>query len=368
VNLSDVARLRLRNQRIAVAGFGSAEEVVGWLGAVQSQEYALARWSVGMRMTGRGGAPAVESEVERAIAEGRVLRTHILRPTWHFVLPRDIRPVMRLTAPRIRVFSARRDEQLGLDARQLAAAYDLISAALEGERHLTRPELGGVLERGGISPEGQRLAYILIGAEMELLVASGEPSGTKQTYALLDERAPEGRNEPFERDRALADLARRYFTGHGPATIADFTWWSSLSTADARRGLAANGSALERLEVDGTDYWWAGDTARGPDDPSPTAHLLQGFDEYVVGYRSPRTVVNLAGLGPHTALGVPSWLHGVFLDGQLVGWWRRAAAKEGARVETKLFRGLSIREQSALRHAVGRYADFAGSTTSPHSE
>src|SRR3990172_2435599 len=184
--LADIARLRLRNQRIAGGRLRSAQEVVGWLGAVQSQEYALARWSVGMRTAGRGGAPAVESDVEAAIASGAILRTHILRPTWHFILPRDIMPVMRLTAPRIRLqTSTRVYQQLGLTDRQLARAHDLIGAALAGGRHQTRRELADVLVRGGGSVDGQRLAYIFYAAEFELLVCSGVRKGAKQTYALL---------------------------------------------------------------------------------------------------------------------------------------------------------------------------------------
>jgi hypothetical protein len=131
--------------------------------------------------------------------------------------------------------------------------------------------------------------------------------------------------------------------------------------ADARRGIGASASALERVDVDGTDHWWAGDTTDGPDDPSPTAHLLQGFDEYVVGYRSPRRYLSLAGLGPHTGLGVPSWLHGVFIDGQHVGWWRRAGGRSKPGVETRLFRDLDRSEQSAVQGAIHRYLEFVGS-------
>ena len=351
----EIARLRLRNQRVAGARLKSAEEVVGRLGAVQSQEYSLARWSVGMRTVG-----LQELEVERAVADGRILRTHILRPTWHFVLPADIRPMMRLTARRVNVLTQRRNEQLGLDSRERARAYDLIVAALSGGRHLTRRELGAAIERGGISVDGQRLAYIVIGAEVELLVCSGAPKGSWQTYALLDERVPLRPDEgAFDSDRALADLTRRYFTSHGPATVGDFTWWSSLSTADARRGIAANGSALEPLEVGGATYWWAGDQGTDhPDDPSPTVHLMQGFDEYIVGYRSPRTEINLAGLAPPGALSRPPFLHAVLLDGQLIGWWRRVTRKEGLGVETRLLRELGTREKSALVSAVERYASF----------
>jgi hypothetical protein len=352
VKLADIAGLRLRVQRLALGSrrFRTPEEVVGWLGAVQSQEYALAKWSVGMRMAGRGGRPAGQSAVESAMAAGRILRTHILRPTWHFVLPRDIGWMQQLTAPRWAPVVARRHTQLGIEPADQRRALDAITAALAGGKQLTRPELGAAIERGGVSVDGQRLAFIVMAAETSLLIASGAHRGAAPTYALLPEAAA-----PFDRDASLAELTLRYFTSHGPATIADFTWWSSLTVADARRGLAAN-PGLEKLTVDGTDYWWAGDpTDAGTDDRSPTVHLLQGYDEYVVGYRSPRTPINLRSLGPHTALNTPSWLNGVFLDGQLIGWWRRRA---GADIETSLLVGLSRREQRALDDAIARYRAF----------
>jgi hypothetical protein len=291
------------------------------------------------------------STVESAIAAGRILRTHILRPTWHFVLPRDIHWMMRLTGPRWAPVVDRRNTQLGLNEGDLVKALDLIQSALADGAHLTRRELGNAIARGGVNIDGQRLAFIVMAAETQLLVASG--SG--QNYALL----PPAKSVAFDRDKALKDLALRYFTSHGPATVADFTWWSTLTVADARRGIAAAGSALSRLTVEATDYWLASDTTDGPADPRPTFHLLQGYDEYVVGYRSPRDPINLDRLGPHTALNTPSWLNGLFLDGQLIGWWRRVAKTGG--VETSLLRDLSSREKSALQSAIDRYLGFVNS-------
>lgn len=293
------------------------------------------------------GAGATDSVVEAALAAGAILRTHILRPTWHFVLPRDIPPWMRLTSVRWSPMLARRHGQLGLDAKQVARALDAIAAALTRGKQLTRPELGAAISRAGVAVDGQRLAFIVMAAETSLLVASG----AAQTYKLLPPNPA-----PFDRDRALADLTLRYFTSHGPATVRDFTWWSSLTVADARLGLAAN-PALEKLTVDGTDYYWAGDSTGGPDDPSPTAHILQGFDEYIVGYASPRTPINLASHGPHTVLNTPSWLNAFVIDGQLAGWWRRVSGG----VETRPLRTLSRPEQSALDAAIHRYLAFVGS-------
>lgn len=355
IKLADIARLRLRTQRLALGAekFAKVEQVVGWLGAVQSQEYALARWSLSQRLAGRGGKAVGESAVERAIASGRILRTHILRPTWHFVLPRDIHWMQRLTAPRWAPVVARRHMQLGISPADYRRALDSITTALAGGKHLTRPELGAAIERGGVSAAGQRLAFIVMAAETALLIASG--SG--RNYALL----PEAPAAPFDRDAALRELVLRYFTSHGPATVGDFTWWSTLTVADARRGIAAAGPALSKLTIDDTDYWWAADTTDGPADPSPTAHLLQGYDEYVVGYRSPRTPANLAGLGPHTVLNTPSWLNAFVIDGQLAGWWRRTVTKSGLAVETAPLRDLNRKEQSALQDAIERYLGFVGS-------
>src|SRR3954453_21996617 len=245
-DLLEVARLRLRNHRVTGAKLSSAAEVVSWLGCVQAQEYQLSKWSLGMRV----GPSMHDADVDAALARGAILRTHILRPTWHFVAPDDIRTFMRLTGPRVLAGSAGRVRRLGRDGGQLNAAKDAIANALGRGKHLTRLELQAELERAGLHPDGQRIAYIVMDAEMELLIASGAPRGGKQTYALLDEWAPPTARdkEPFDRDRALAELMLRYFTSHGPATIADFTWWSGLTAADTRRGLATNGSALESID------------------------------------------------------------------------------------------------------------------------
>jgi hypothetical protein len=263
---------------------------------------------------------------------------------------------MRLTAPRWAPVITRRHIQLGIRPGDYRRALDSITGALAGGKQLTRQELGAAITRAGVKVDGQRLAFIVMAAETSLIIASGAHRGSAPTYALLPDAAAS-----FDRDEALAALVLRYFSSHGPATIGDFTWWSTLTVADTRRGIAAAGAALEKVTVDGTDYWWAGDTTDGTDDPRPTAHLLQAFDEYVVGHRSPRTPINLGAHGPHTALNTPMWLHGVFMDGQLVGWWRRVVAKDGARVETSLLTDLNRKEKSALSDAIGRYLAFVSS-------
>lgn len=369
--MRDISRLRLRVQRVEGASFESAAAVVGGLLAVQSQEAGLAKWSLGMR-----SAQGSEAAVDEALAEGAVLRTHILRPTWHYVLPADIRWLMRLTAPRVKRLSVGRWTQLALDASTFARACDAIARRLEGGRHATRAELADELDRAGVAREGQRLAWILMSAELDLLICSGAPRGRKETYALLDERAParagaDGADDA-DHDELLARLALRFFASHGPATAADLAWWASLTLTEARRGLAASAPQLERLTVDGTDYWWAGAPADAR--PSPRAHLLQAYDELIVGYRSPRDEINLERLAPAGVLPRPSFHSSILLDGQVVAFWRRLVARagEGFIVETRPARALRPREQRALADAIARYQAFLdkpvvtiGGTTGP---
>jgi hypothetical protein len=234
--------------------------------------------------------------------------------------------------------------------------------ALEGGKHLTRPELQAELTRAGLHPDGQRIAYMVMAAEMSCILASAAPRGIKQTYALLDEFAPPtaADKQPFDRDHALAQLTLRYFTSHGPATIADFTWWSGISQADTKRGLAINGPALEQMDVAGERFWWAGDRggSAAPIPVSPTVHLMQAYDEYVVAYKSPRTPINVAGLTSPAVLQRPPFYHAVFVDTQVVGFWRRLNAGNGYRAETTMLRKLNRREQGAFDAELERYSAF----------
>ncbi|HEY7025847.1 MAG TPA: winged helix DNA-binding domain-containing protein [Candidatus Limnocylindrales bacterium] len=359
IDLLEVARLRLRNQRVTGEHCQKPADVVSWLGCVQSQETALAKWSIGMRLAGRPR----ENDVDEALSRGEVIRTHILRPTWHYVLPADIRWIMRLTAPRVLAASAGRMRQLELDAKQIAQASDVMARALEGNKNLTRLELQAALEKAGLHPDGQRVAYMVMAAEKALVLGSGPSRDGKQTYALLDEFAPPSAadKQPFDRDAALAKLTIRYFTSHGPATIRDLVWWSSLTTADVKRGIDMNGPALERLDVGGEQFWWAGDRGGRADSPaSPTVHLMQAYDEYVVAYRSPRTPINVAGLASASVLQRPPFYHAIFVDTQLVGFWRRLTARSGFTIDRVMLRALTSAEDEALRAEVGRYAEFVG--------
>lgn len=282
--LRDIALLRLRNQHLIGDKFGSASEVVGWLGAVQAQDYAGARWALAQRMK-----RAVDAEIERAFDAGEILRTHVLRPTWHFVLPADIRFLLALSAPRVRTLMRTYDVKLELDRAVLDRSQQLLARALTGGEHRTRSELARALEQGGITATGQRLGHIMMHAELDALVCSGPRRGKQFTYALLSERAPGARS--MTREQALAELTRRYFTSHGPALPQDFAWWSGLTLEDARAGLALASEALSELVVDGRTYHHAG-SARPPRPATSVVHLLPNYDEHVIAYRERNATIH----------------------------------------------------------------------------
>jgi hypothetical protein len=244
----DIAHQRLQNQHIVGAPFARSEEVVAWMGAVQAQEYPGAKWALGLRMQG-----VKDTEIEQAFAEGKILRTHVMRPTWHFVAPADIRWMLELTAPRVHLANAYYYRMLELDDALFSRSKDAIANALRDGQQLTRAELAAVLAEAGIVAEGMRLGYIVHYAELEGIVCSGARRGKQFTYALLDLRAPQAKTLP--RDEALAELTKRYFTSHGPAMIQDFVWWSGLTVADAKAGLEMAGSSLVKEVVDGRSYW-----------------------------------------------------------------------------------------------------------------
>jgi len=352
MNKEDIARWRLHNLRLAGAALAAPEDVVGWLCAVQSQDFGPAKWSLAQRTGGVGDAA-----VDRAFADGAIVRTHVLRPTWHFVLPTDIRWMLELTAPRVHALNAYYYRQLGLGEDVFERCNALLADTLQGGVHLTRKQLGATLERAGVALGGFRLGYLLMNAELRGILCSGAPSGRQQTYALLEERAPAA--EPRTRDQALAELTVRYYTSHGPATVKDFGWWSSLTAADIKRGLEMAASGLQHEVVDGVAYWFAG-SAPSARPASPTVHLLQGYDEYIVGYSQSKSVLNLAG---RTLVQDRPVFNGVaILDGQVAGHWKRTLDRGTVAFEVALYEPFDDAQAKALQAAADRQGEFLGLT------
>ncbi len=349
MTLTDIAQQRLATQRLTQQPFATPEEVVSWLGCVQSQEYAGAKWSLGMRMQN-----ATEAAIDEAFNEGRILRTHIMRPTWHFVTPDDIRWILELTAPRVNALNASYYRQQELDEALFVRSNDIIVKALEGGKQLTRAELGVVLAQSGIVTDAMRLGFIMHRAELDAIVCSGGRRGKQFTYALLNERAPHAKSLP--RDEALAELTRRYYTGHGPATVHDFVWWSGLTIADAKAGIQMVGSQLAHEVIDGKTYWFSASITPSAE-PSEKAFLLPTFDEFLVGFDA----FDKARTGGRGFSDSASYsMSPLVFAGKVIGSWKRTFKKKSVVIELQPFEPLTAAEMDTFTIATQRYGEFHG--------
>jgi hypothetical protein len=344
---------RLSAQQISRRALSTPAEVVAWLGAVQAQDPAAARWAVGLRLP---KSVATEAALESALAEGSVLRTHVMRWTWQLVCPADVRWLVALVAPRLFARYQRRHQELGLDAATFRKSRTALEKALRDGRHRTRDELSSVLVRAGVPAVGPCLSHLLAHAELEGVICSGAQRGNKATYALLDARAPRAR-PPLPRDEALAGLALRYFRSRGPATVADFSWWAGLASAEARAGLSAASSQLVSEVVGGQTYW------RGEGVPvrasPPSACVLPPFDEYLVAYRD-RSAVLAPEHAQRINAGGGLLRPCIVVDGRVVGTWRRSLGPGEVSVELDLFEAVAAPERRAVAAAAERYGEFLG--------
>ena len=341
---SDIIRLRLANQGLTRTTFRSAADIVSWFGAVQGQEYPAASWALSLRAKGLTAAG-----VDRAFDEGAILRTHVMRPTWHFVSPADIRWLLALTGPRVQRTMASYYRKYGLDARVLGRTRAVMERALAGGVALTRAELSAALKRGRIAHDRVSLMFIMLDAELEQVVCSGPRRGRMFTYMRLDERVPPA--PALTRDEALTELTRRYFAAHGPATLKDFVWWSGLTTGDARTGIAALGRRLATAVVDGLTYWWSPTTSVPPAEKGVL--LLPVYDEYVIGYKE-RGLILVA--GDHV------FANSLFVGGRLAGSWRRSPRDQ--QLQLAPLRPLTRVEKHVVGGEVERYSEFAGTPIS----
>jgi len=348
--IAAIAAARLEHQQLTRSPLASAVDVVSWFGAVQAQEYAAARWALGQRM--RDGA--TDADVRRAVDSGRILRTHVMRPTWHFVARDDIRWMLELTAPRVNRFMANYYRRKELDAPLRTRAGAVFERVLGDGDHLTRNELGAHLARAGVIAKGVRLALLTIYAELEGLICSGAYRDKQLTYARLVDRTP--RPKRLSRDEALATLTRRFFTSHGPATVRDFIWWSGLTTADAKRGLEMNDARSEI--VNGLTYWSIGKKSARPAQ-SQRVHLLPVYDEYLVAYRDREAVPHGVAMNPTGAGGPRPFQNPVVIGGDVAGTWKPQRQGDGGVVEVRA-RKLTSAEKRELERAVERYARFLG--------
>ena len=348
-HVQDIIHHRLYNQRIGPGKFELPGQVVTWFGAMQAQDYASAQWAIGLRCQ-----HASLAAIEQAVADKSIARTWAMRGTLQVVAVADLRWMLTLLAPRIIANSAHRRRQLELDAAVFARSFEIFGKLLQGGKPVTRAELMLALEQAGIAPANQRGYHILHQAALERLICFGPLQGKQDTFVLLDEWAPQGKM--LDRDEALAELARRYFQSHGPATLQDFVWWSGLTTGEARAALEAIKSRLHPETFEGQIYWLT-ENGLGSKDPSPAAYLLPAFDEYFLGYQTRAIILD----SQYDKRAVSS--NGVFrpmmvIDGQVVGIWKREIKKKAVVITLEPFNALTTAEEQALLLAANQYGAF----------
>lgn len=347
----DLIAARLSNELLVGSTLIHPEDVVRRLGAVQAQEYAHARWGLAQRL-----ASATDAAIAQAFDDGRILRTHVLRPTWHFVTPEDIRWILSISRPRVHAANGYSYRTNNLDDKTRTRAAQVIVDALEGHKHLTRTEIAAALKRARLPSSGQALGCLLMHAELEALICSGPRRGKQFTYALVDERAPIASS--LEVDDALAELAFRYFTSHGPATVRDFVWWSGLTVAQAKTGIDVLGRRLQCREIDGKMCWFGAEGA-----PHrvvrPIVHLLPIYDEFLIAFKDREWSTSL--VPPDAGRpAISSFYHQLVVDGRVEGSWTRTLGREEVTIEVTPFSTLSPAVWKAVHAAANRYGLFLG--------
>jgi Winged helix DNA-binding domain len=350
---SDIINLRLANQQLTGTNFKTPVEVIRWLGAMQAQEYAMAKWAIGLRLPG-----IKESGIEKAFNEGSILRTHVLRPTWHFVLPEDIRWMLELTAPRVNAFNAYYYRFLELDKKIFKKTNNALIKILQGGKQLTRTEIGQELERAKIKASGQKLGALMMSAELDAVICSGAKKGKQFTYALLDERAPLAKS--LTREEALFELTRRYFTSRGPAMLHDFVWWSGLTVKDAKDGIAMLPADFVHETIKDKEYIFKGDVTASPSElnkPQAT-FLMPDYDEYGIAYKDRSAIFDAEAHAESTSRGNPVFNRMIVVNGRIVGSWKPKVGKKSLEIETVFFKPLAKSRQGVLGKAIKRYKDF----------
>jgi hypothetical protein len=345
-----IAQIRLECQQIAPVGDLGPGALVRSMGCIQAQDFAGAKWALAERIPG-----ATEADIDRDFQDGKVLRTHVLRPTWHFVAPADIRWMLRLSAPKIKALSKGLHRKLGIEAVHLKRSKTVFQKVLAGGRPLTRTELAIQLRKARINTDDIRVAFHLMDAELEGIICSGGREGKQFTYALLEERVPPV--PTLDKEEAVGELASRYFLTRAPATVYDFARWSGLSISQAQRGLEINKRRLDHVIVRGLAYWFPAGRTAGKTRPS--VRLLPAYDEYTVAYRDRADVLPAEAAGPTG--------HGIFrpvlvVNGQVAGTWKRTETKGQIGLQVYPLAPLSPGTRRLLDAEAGRYARFAQKT------
>ena len=346
----DILEYRMSNQHLIKPAVSNPADIVKYMGAVQAQDFAAAKWALGLRL-----GNSTDHDIEQAYNKGAILRTHLMRPTWHFVAPEDIRWLLALTAPRIKSQCSSAYRQYSLTEAIFKKSHKTLEKILSGGKHLTRTEIAIALNKAGIPTDDNRFIHLMMRAELDVVICSGPVQGKQLTYALLEERVPQ--TKPLKRDEALAELAKRYLTSHGPATLRDFAWWSGLTITDAKNGLQTVAKEFISEQINGVTYWFS---AVSTGQTASTIHLLPNYDEYIISYKDRDNLMAPKSTPVLDARGSIIFNHTILIDGQIAGTWKRVLQKDTVAVTTTPFYKLNKKQEAALANAIKKYGAFIG--------
>lgn len=346
----EISYTRLTAQQISNTNFTKPGQIVAHLGAMQAQDFQSSLWAIGLRLPG-----SVLTDIEAAINNHEIIRTWPMRGTLHFVAADDVRWMLKLLTPKVISGSAKRHRDLELDERVFAKAKNLFEKALAGNKILTRNELFEILQSNGIDPKNQRGYHIIIYLCQTGFVCLGPHQGKQPAFVLLDEWVP--KTKELDREASIVEITKRYFTSHGPATIADFAWWAGLNIADIKIGLAQAGSSIIREVVEGQEYWMPHVSPKIP--TASGVYLLPAFDEYLLGYKDRSAVLHedhKHKLAPgNNGMFMPT----IIIDGQVAGLWKRLIGAKTIKITLDLFRPLSQEEEAQVMDKLRGFSAFA---------
>jgi len=344
MTLKDIALLRMQAQQLNGSSLKKAADLVKWFGAIQGQEYAQSKWGIGLRL------PHLDDQaIEKEINEGRIIRTHLLRPTWHLVAAADLRWLLMLTAPRVNAINAYMYRKMELDAKVFKQCHQIIEKALKGNKHLTRDELNKALAAHGILCDGVRLTCVMMHAELAALICSGRKQGNQITYALLEERVAPVKERT--RDEALLELTKRYFRSRGPATLKDYATWSGLSLSDCKKGIELTGSLFDKELFEKDSYYFETQSLRPL---SKRLALLPIYDELIMGYKN-RDAILPFGTGDKKNF---TFDNTILVDGQISGTWRRSFKTKSIELEHRLLKALNNEQKKAFNRNIQHFSTF----------
>ena len=356
MDLNELSILRLKNQQLTASICQTPKQLVEWMGAIQAQDFNHAKWAIGIRLP-----HLTDEQIETSFNKGEFLRTHLMRPTWHFVSADDIYWMLELTSPQIKAVLNSRHRELGITELLVNKSYLAIEEALKNHEHqsMTREELLIALGRAGIPTDIHRASHFILRAEIDGIICSGPLKGKKQTYSLLSKRVPKKITLTIE--EALAKLARRYFSSHGPATVADFIWWSGLPASSARNAIDSIKADLNSFKIASDTYWLSESSSKGQK-PKDSVYLLPAFDEFLISYKNRSASITL----DNHKKAISS--NGIFrpvvlVNGQISGLWKKNIKKDSIVIETEYFRPHNKAEEQLITEAAILLESYSGKKT-----